>query len=136
MGRIFSIKGRATRSDFWRVVLMVQVPLQCVAFSLLLSVAYIHKTCTIKFYELSMNEKVFCAIAIVIAVVAVVCSIGVSVRRLHDLNYSGRWLFLIMVLNGIPYVRGLAFAACLVLLGCVKGSDFENRYGKSNVGIA
>ncbi len=128
--RVFGgIDGRATRREFWWYVLRVQLPLQCLALCLLLPIALIHETHVIKLNDLTAFELAGCVTAMVLIVTAVLTSIGISVRRLHDLNLSGHWLILLVILNGIPYLRGPVFVLGVMLLGCVKGRRCENRYG-------
>lgn len=54
----------------------------------------------------------------------IVPSIGLGIRRLHDIGLSG-WFFLIAL---IPYLGGIA----LVLLFCIPGNDKANEYGEAN----
>ena len=48
-------------------------------------------------------------------------SLGLSVRRLHDINFSGWWV----LLGLIPVVGVIA----LIVFACIPGTDGENRYG-------
>lgn len=129
MANVFSMEGRATRRVFWMYILKIQLPLQCVAFVLFLPIILAHKTACIKFNDLAIYEIIGCLLAMLLSIIAWLTSLGISVRRLHDLNFSGKWLILLMVLNGIPYVRGFAFVVGVVLLGGIKGNESENRYG-------
>ena len=48
-------------------------------------------------------------------------SLGLSVRRLHDINFSGWWV----LLGLIPVVGVIA----LIVFACIPGTDGEYRYG-------
>lgn len=54
--------------------------------------------------------------------IPVVCS---HIRRLHDLNWSGWWVILILLLDQLP-LGGILFTLTLSLL---PGSKGENRFG-------
>ena len=55
------------------------------------------------------------------ALVTVVPTCAVTVRRLHDYDYSGWWL----LLGFIPYIGEAALFALL----CFKGTAGDNRFG-------
>lgn len=48
-------------------------------------------------------------------------SLGLSVRRLHDINFSGWWV----LLGFIPFFGVIA----LIVFACIPGTDGENKYG-------
>jgi uncharacterized membrane protein YhaH (DUF805 family) len=52
--------------------------------------------------------------------------IAVSIRRLHDLDRSGWWLFIVL----IPLVG----AIILIVWYCTKGTDGPNRFGSDPLG--
>jgi uncharacterized membrane protein YhaH (DUF805 family) len=58
----------------------------------------------------------------------------VSIRRLHDINYSGWWILLGSVPITIPYPFNLwipHYSALFVLvLCCIKGTEGANKYGE------
>jgi uncharacterized membrane protein YhaH (DUF805 family) len=56
----------------------------------------------------------------VFSLATVVPSISVSIRRLHDIDKSGWWLFLAFTVIGI---------LVLIYWACVSGDEDENRYG-------
>lgn len=98
-----NFNGRVSRAQYWYFVLgyaIVAIPLELVdailfggqVLSLLLSLALL------------------------------VPSIGIGVRRLHDLGKPGWWYFMAL----IPLVGAIA----LLVLFCMKGEDKENQFGK------
>lgn len=60
-------------------------------------------------------------ISLLYTLALVVPSVGLGIRRLHDLGLSG-WFFLIAL---IPYIGGLF----LVILFCIPGENKANEYG-------
>ena len=60
-------------------------------------------------------------ISLLYAFALIVPSIGLGIRRLHDLNLSG-WFFLIAF---IPLLGGLA----LLFLFCMPGDAEDNKFG-------
>ena len=59
---------------------------------------------------------------LIIALFPLIGGIFMGIKRLHDLNRSGWWSLLIL----IPYLN---FVIYFLLLGFIKGTDGENRYG-------
>ncbi|MCX9148465.1 DUF805 domain-containing protein [Erythrobacter sp. WG] len=59
---------------------------------------------------------------------ALIPSIAVTVRRLHDRDMSGWWYLGLTLASLIPLVGGLASIALLVLL-VLPGTDGANRFG-------
>ena len=53
------------------------------------------------------------------ALVMIIPSISIVVRRLHDINFSGWWIFVLGFFSGIP----------LVILGLIGGTKGDNDYG-------
>lgn len=50
-----------------------------------------------------------------------------TVRRLHDMDYSGYWWFLIFFINFITF--GYTSIIITILLCCIPGTKGENKYG-------
>ena len=46
-------------------------------------------------------------------------------RRMHDLDYSGGWLFL----SFLPFVGGICGLVLVIAMGFVRGTDVPNRFG-------
>lgn len=60
-------------------------------------------------------------LSLIFVLAILVPSIGLGVRRIHDLGYSGWWYLISMV----PFVGGIA----LLVAFCLKGQDKTNAYG-------
>ena len=60
-------------------------------------------------------------VSLLYALALLIPSVGLGIRRLHDLGLSG-WFFLIAL---IPYIGGLF----LVILFCIPGENKANKYG-------
>ncbi len=94
--------GRATRRDYWMFVL----------YSLLISIA---------FNIVILIIPVLAILSLLYGIALIVPSIGLGIRRLHDLNLSG-WFYLIAL---IPFIGGLA----LLFLFCMPGDAEDNKFG-------
>ena len=95
-----NFEGRASRPEFWWFTL---------AYSIVNVI-------------LSIIPKVGTVLSGILALALLIPSIGVAVRRLHDINKSGWWYLLILV----PIV-----GAIILILWFVKPSDNgENQYGE------
>lgn len=108
--RLFSFKGRASRTRFWIIV-----PASWIAFVLLRL-----------YFDLNFGRMSY--FPLVISLFAFLTPIAwlhwaTVVQRLHDRNKSGNWCMLLF----IP-VLGMVWA--LVELGCLRGSRGANRFGK------
>lgn len=101
-----SIKGRASRSEYWWFQLFIYFP---VFLGLALALLFPHY-----FENVCLTFIGFWMIALMIP------DLCVTVRRLHDSNRSGCWIFIAL----IPYVGQLVFFILMV----VKGSEFNNKY--------
>lgn len=98
-------KGRATRREFW----LFNVPF------LLLIAAFL---VALNFTRLPLEGA---AAFLVVLLALVIPYWAVAARRLHDADRSGAWLVLLF----LPYIQPLV----LVVIGCLRGTPGENRYG-------
>lgn len=94
--------GRVSRRQYWMFAL----------YSLLISIA---------FNVVIMILPFLAIISLLYAIALIVPSVGLGIRRLHDLNLSG-WFFLIAL---IPLIGGLA----LLFLFCMPGDKEDNKFG-------
>jgi uncharacterized membrane protein YhaH (DUF805 family) len=103
--------GRAMRSEYWFFALFyVIVSVIAVAIDLLV----LQNTLTIVYY--------------IVAIFLFLPTLAVTVRRLHDTNRSGWWLFFAFV----PLVGPIL----LLVWYCTQGSDQANRFGAAPLGLA
>ena len=125
---LFAFRGRINRAKYW-IAAAVYIAVSIVAVILGLTVG--------------MGTIFFVCLAI-LYIPMIVSSIAVGLKRLHDRDKSGWWLWLFYagpsVLSGIgktagdtPFVFSLAgFAISIwafVELGCLRGTAGPNRYG-------
>lgn len=122
---LFCIKGRASRSEYWWFTL----------FTVLLNMA--EQILAPLFAPMIASVIILC-----ISLALLPPGLGVSVRRLHDINLSGWWLLLPMapILLGITLsfmiapgpviiVSSCAISLLFLILFCKKGTPWPNRYG-------
>jgi uncharacterized membrane protein YhaH (DUF805 family) len=102
--------GRARRKEYWIFTLYHTVIL--VSGELLAGVLA---------NESSPIAMVFSLVYLLYALASIVPSVAVSVRRLHDIDKSGSWLFIGL----IPFVG----AIWLLILTCTDGTNGPNQYG-------
>ena len=60
-------------------------------------------------------------LSIIVSIAIFFPSLGLSVRRLHDINFSGWWV----LIGFVPLIGVVA----LIVLACIPGTDGENKYG-------
>ena len=54
--------------------------------------------------------------------------LSVTVRRIHDLGYSGWWYLAYIILSAIPYIGALVGIGGLVV-ACLRGTQGPNQFG-------
>ena len=64
-------------------------------------------------------------ISMIISLLVFFPSLGLSVRRLHDINFSGWWV----LIGFIPVIGAIA----LIIFACLPGTEGENKYGSAIV---
>jgi len=105
--KYFVIKGRASRSEYWFL-------------QLLLTPIYLFLVISENSY--SDNVIILAAAAGIVVLLLIIPSLTVSIRRFHDINKSG-WFVL---LNFIPFVGWIIILAMLA----GKGTEGKNRFGE------
>lgn len=100
--------GRARRQEFWLFVVLIMILNFAAAFGDMALGTYN------KDYEIGF-------ISGVLSLMMLVPSLSVQVRRLHDTDRSGWWIFIILV----PVLG----AMILLILSCLQGTEGDNRYG-------
>lgn len=94
--------GRARRREYWMFILFL------VIFSIVASI-------------IDAILGTVCLFSGILCLVAIVPSIAVAVRRMHDIGKSGYWYFI----NFIPVIGGLWF----LYLTIQEGQAETNQYG-------
>lgn len=98
----FDFKGRTGRKTYWLFILN--------SFIISLAISAIFKD-TMAGFIISMLFSLGICLPV----------LGLDVRRLHDIDFSGWWLL-------IAFIPILGFIALLVF-ACLPGTEGENRYG-------
>jgi uncharacterized membrane protein YhaH (DUF805 family) len=109
--------GRTTRKDFWLFVLFNFI------FGLIAMVLDMLFGINISIDNLVMPYGV---IYILYSLIMLLPSLAICVRRLHDINKSGGWIFISL----IPIIG----AIWLLIMLCLKSDEVENSYGGCRTG--
>lgn len=129
MWLLFSLDGRASRSEYWKGSLVIALG------ALLVGVAIGFAFATASPFDdsgamlseeslLLVNERTISivGVALVFCLPLLWSSIALGVKRWHDRAKSGAW----MLVNLVPYIGSLwAFVEC----GFLPGTKGENAYG-------
>ncbi|MBQ4133229.1 MAG: DUF805 domain-containing protein [Desulfovibrionaceae bacterium] len=107
--KFFDFKGRAARSEYWYFVL----------FYTLINIV-------ISLIAGMISETIGSVLSILVCLGLLLPSLGVAVRRLHDLNKSGWWL----LLGLIPLIG----AIILLVFFVQRGTVGPNNYGPDPLG--
>ena len=99
-----TFSGRATRSEYWYLVLFGYILAFIITF----------------LGTLLESPGLTIGLSSVLCLAVFIPSLAVCVRRLHDTGRSGWWYLLIL----IPYIGAIA----LIIIFCLK-SDEDNKYG-------
>jgi len=109
--RYFDFSGRSTRAEYWWWLLFGVIATSILTFVDMIAGTMITPTTGI--------------ISTLFSLVIIIPYIAVTVRRLHDINRSGWWVFL----GAVPF-GGIV----IIVWMCKRGDEGENKY-KSNVAI-
>ena len=120
-------KGRASRSEYnWFLLLYVicNVGIAWMMIDTIIQQATLDEMMDGRYYaesDLSTPSPVFCLVLIPLEI----AQLGVLVRRLHDLGFTG-WIILVTI---VPMLG--QFAALILGLMCIfgEGQGDENKYG-------
>jgi uncharacterized membrane protein YhaH (DUF805 family) len=134
----FSIHGRASRSEYWLFFLFQVVSF--IALVLLFVVAS----------DRYNNSTLAMLMGILLACFYVwltICGITLTVRRLHDQDRSGWWLFALLLAfvflgavagyepeleSGVSSLSTIVYIGWLILM-CQRGTDGPNKYGNNSI---
>jgi uncharacterized membrane protein YhaH (DUF805 family) len=109
-----TFSGRAVRSEYWNFTLFL------VIFSFIFD--YIDSLVAgVSYWEYT---DLFGPLSVIYIIATTIPGLSVSVRRLHDVNKSGWWLFLSFTVIGlIP----------LIYWACKKGDEEDNKFGPNSL---
>ena len=97
-------KGRARRKEYWMFTLWIIIVAIIAAI-----------------IDVALGFPEGGPFVLILSLVSILPSLGLTVRRLLDINYSGWWYFI----NFIPLIGGLI----LLFLTIKKGDKGPNQYG-------
>lgn len=113
----FNYSGRATRSEYWWVVL----------YNILLYVAVMIVSFGTQALDITIIGAAFAIVLGTVWIANMICGISLTVRRLHDTGKSGWWILFYLLLGCIPII-GFIFSIMFLVRLC-QGSDFDNEWG-------
>jgi uncharacterized membrane protein YhaH (DUF805 family) len=103
-GKLVSFDGRVSRSTFWGVTVGALI-------------IYV-----IGYLLLSNAGTIGVILGVILYLAAVIVSLAVSIKRWHDRNKSGWWIFI----SFVPLIGGIW---ALIETGFLAGTPGDNRYG-------
>jgi len=107
--KYFTLKGRASRSEYWWFVL----------YSFIIGIVLM----TVLSSFMETIETAQLVSALILLFVTGIPSITAQVRRLHDIGRSGWWYWLCL----IPFIGSI-----ILIILSVQPSDGPNEYGETN----
>ena len=124
-------KGRLNRSRYW---------ILAAKFGMLSALTLMG---IVALSEFSRHMSI--ALAIILLGLVILVNLSITVRRLHDLNFTGSWLFVLVPLYVVSYVfvednsagevqnfailTAFLVFAIYILLGFKRGTKGPNRFG-------
>lgn len=97
-------KGRALREEFW-----------------VFSLAVLVVGGALNTIGMSISNTVGIVVGVIVSLAVLLPSLGVTVRRLHDIGKGGGWIFILL----IPLVGAIWFFVLMLK----KGEQGSNRFG-------
>ncbi len=108
LSKVVTFDGRARRSEYWWFYLFILIVNSVVN-------------------GIIQATGVTMTVILVVSVIISLCSLSVSIRRLHDIGKSGWWI----LINLIPLIGTIIF-----IIFAVKDSEpGENKYGPNPKGM-
>jgi uncharacterized membrane protein YhaH (DUF805 family) len=111
MQRYFEFSGRSSRSEFW-------------LYMLIYIIIYIVASVIDAFVFGAYQGGGIPILTSIVGLVHIIPSLAVSVRRLHDTDRRGWWIFIAL----IPLIGTI----WLIILYCLPSTPSENRFGAPN----
>lgn len=131
--------GRARRSEYWYFVLAQTILSWVVSFFGMVSINDAVGRFMVDQDFAAYMSAIFTSPAMIvssiISLALLLPSLGVAVRRLHDIGKSGWWIVGFYVICCIPLVNFAAMIYALYLL-CKDSEDGENEYGPNPKGVS
>jgi len=137
MQKYADFSGRAPRAEFWRFAL-----LQAIIFAAGSALALLIISRNMGAGEgggVPLAQRIEAGIIIgllgLYALATLLPAIAVSVRRLHDLDYSGRWAALLYIGSLLPMIGGIISVIAIIIMA-LKGTKGANRFGPDPLAFA
>lgn len=118
--KTLTIKGRASRSEYWWFMLFFYIYLMIVFIG-----SSMNQDILLRNDILSSVYGFICGAITICLLIIFIALLTSRIRRLHDIGRSGWW----MLIGFIPYLGSL-----VLLLWLIKGSDGDNEYGPDPTG--
>lgn len=125
--RAFDFKGRSRRKEYWLAALAnILLTFGAMIIFAILTGMIANATAT------DDTSIIYVPIAIftIYWLAALIPGLALAVRRLHDTNHSGKFLF-VGLLGIIPLVGSMIASIILLVLYCTEGDLGSNYYGPS-----
>ena len=132
--RYFEFQGRSRRLEFWMFSLLNVIVFTVLAAITLGTGATMDRMANADPENpLAIYQILFSGVGLLMVVwwlVALIPSISVSVRRLHDREMTGWWYLGFVILSLIPLIGFVASIAVIVVMA-LPGTPGPNKYGPS-----
>lgn len=116
--RKFSFSGRSNRSEYWVGIGAIYFISSCIeVISQLLIMVFAEQSWVV----------ILVGIAVIIGIALGLLSIGLTVRRLHDIGKSGWWWFLNFI---------LVIGTIILVIWLIRPSEGDNQYGVRDYTLA
>lgn len=136
-GRYFDFATRSSRSEYWWVMLFFTVIYIALMIPLFGAMgASIEQAGAGD--PLAVYGPIFSVAGIpfiLFMLINFIPSIALAIRRLHDLDKSGWFYLLFVVLSMIPFIGLLAAIGWIVFM-CMRGTVGDNRFGPDPLGAS
>jgi uncharacterized membrane protein YhaH (DUF805 family) len=121
---LFSFQGRINRAKWWLISIAMGV-VEAILFGIIIALFSAGIDATTGMPRFSGIGAI---LFIVVAAVAFWISLALAVKRWHDRDKSGWWIFIVFV----PVVGGLWY---LIECGFLKGTSGANTYGEDPLAL-
>ena len=128
----FNYKGRACRMEMVSLIAMYVLIIFVLASAQMGLSSLFLAFPRIGHFSLFIMKSFFFVTSL-FAVAFFVMWISLSIRRLHDLNYSGWWVLPITVFQAVPILNIIASLVMIYFYFIKKGNIEENKYGEKSV---
>lgn len=134
-GKYATFSGRARRSEYWFYMLFLVLAFASLAMAAvavsgpLMGGVRPHNPGALPGPANAMARELVGLVFLAFALVNLIPTIAVSVRRLHDLNASGWWLLPLVMLAIVPPIGAVALLVQLIWF-CMPGTAGRNTFGR------